>query len=137
MCTKIEKGVCTLGGRLSKLLEQECQEIKAAYEKIDVNVSAEVRRKYEEELLSLRRKIMTDSRLLRRSLRHHMVLVEKYKYWPRWWPKRTELSPGLYINENDVHMMKIHNLAIEIERRYYDIKELRCRRQYLARALKR
>lgn len=137
MRTKIEKGVCTLGGRLSNLLVQECQEIKAEYEQINVNVSLEVRRKYEDELLALRRKIMVDSRFLRRKLRYHMVLVEKYKYRPRWWPKRTELSPGLYINENDIHLMKIHDLEIEIQRRYYDIKELRCRRQCLARALKR
>lgn len=135
MLTKIEKGVCTLGTRLSKLLEKECQEIKAVYEKLDVNVSAEVRRKYEEELLSLRRKIMVDSRLLRRSLRHHMVLVKKYKYRPRWWPKRKSSTEE--IHESDVYMKEIKKLELEIERRYYDIKELRCRRQYLARAMKR
>lgn len=137
MHTKIENGVVILGELRSKPLEKEYQEIEAFYQQIDVNVSAEIRRKYEEELFSLRRKIMTNSRLLRRSLRHHMILVKKYKYRPRWWPKRTAVVPGEGIHENDSHMKKIHELAVEIENLYCEIKLLCCHRQYLARALKR
>jgi len=135
MHTKIENGMIVLGNNTTAILNEHLEELKKEYQHLDVNVSPELRREYEEVLFALRRRIQSAGIILRRKLRYHGRLLEKYEKRPRWWPRRE--SSGENIHESDFYMREIKDLEFDIERRYCEIKMLRCRRQCLVRALKR